>query len=49
MSVRECIEAAMTRLEQHDEAEGNSPVLDEAYEFLQQAIDLLDAEQRRTP
>lgn len=42
MNVRELIEQAMTLLEQHDDHFGNEPELDEAYEKLQKAIDLID-------
>lgn len=43
MTVREYIESAMTLLEKHDDICGNSRILDKAYEQLQKAIDLLDA------
>jgi hypothetical protein len=43
MTVREYIEGAMTLLEKHDDYAGNSRALDEAYEQLQHALDLIDA------
>lgn len=36
------IKLAMSKLEEHDDYEGNSRTLDESYEYLQAAIDVLE-------